>query len=85
MRASSDGVSQTFPGERFFYHHVCYGSFSDPEQMYEDKKWLVQEPSRELVDYVMKRFDPDPDAGTILINQHEAELRDDHVRSQALT
>lgn len=33
------------------------------EQMYEDKKWLLQEPSRELVKYVVKRFDPDPEAG----------------------
>lgn len=37
--------------------------------MYEDKKWLLQEPSRELVEYVMKRFDPDPEAGTRLIDK----------------
>lgn len=31
--------------------------------MHPSKKTLLQEVSRELVDYVVGRFDPDPDAG----------------------
>ena len=32
-------------------------------QLHPSKQSLLQEPSRELVDYVVGRFDPDPDAG----------------------
>ena len=38
--------------------------------MYEDKKWLLQGPSRELVEYVIKRFDPNPESGTRLMKQY---------------
>eukprot|EP00904_Undaria_pinnatifida_P002728 jgi/Undpi1/12456/HiC_scaffold_5.g02127.m1 len=37
-------------------------------QLHPSKQSLLQEPSRELVDYVVGRFDPDPDAGFWQLN-----------------
>lgn len=35
--------------------------------MHKQKRGLLQEPSRQLVEYVVGRFDPDPDAGELLV------------------
>ncbi|CAM9256179.1 unnamed protein product [Ascophyllum nodosum] len=39
------------------------------EQMDEDKRHLLQEPGRELVGFVARRFDPDPEAGFWQLNE----------------
>lgn len=36
--------------------------------MHRSKRAMLLEPSRELVDYVVGRFDPDPDAGFWQLN-----------------